>query len=162
MVIKKEYMWLVGILVLVVGALFFVFSGPKVSDYASLNDFEGDVTIYKSLSCGCCSVYVNYFKNKGSSRVQVVDVGGDNSIKTESGVPNGLESCHTTIIGDYFVEGHIPLEAVNRLLKEKPDIKGIAMSGMPPGSPGMPGTKIGDFVIYAVGYDGDYEEFMRI
>ena len=73
-----------------------------------------------------------------------------------------MESCHTVVIGDYFIEGHIPLEAVEKLLVEKPDIKGIAMPGMPSGSPGMPGAKKGDFVIYAVNNDGTTEEFMRI
>ena len=73
-----------------------------------------------------------------------------------------MEICHTTIIGDYFVEGHVPLEAVEKLLTEKPDIKGIAMPGMPSGSPGMPGAKKGDFVIYAVNRDGSYEEWTRL
>ena len=84
------------------------------------------------------------------------------SFKKEHEIPSELESCHTTIIGGYFVEGHIPLEAVEKLLKEKPDIKGIAMPGMPSGSPGMPGAKKGDFVVYKVNNDGSYDEFMRI
>ena len=73
-----------------------------------------------------------------------------------------MESCHTTVMGNYFVEGHIPLEVVNKLLTEKPDIKGIAMPGMPNGSPGMPGVKRGDFVIYAINNDGSYAEWMRL
>ena len=85
-----------------------------------------------------------------------------NSFKEGHGIPSFLESCHTTIIGNYFVEGHIPLEAVEKLLEEQPDIAGIAMSGMPSGSPGMPGTKTEDFIIFSVNRDGTYQEFMRI
>lgn len=169
---KKKYIWIIGILV-IVGALFFAFSGPKVNGYAVLNDFEGDITIYKSLSCGCCDVYISYFKSKGNPNINIVDTSSDNSIKTKYKVPEKLQSCHTTIIGDYFVEGHVPLEAIDKLLKEKPDIAGIAISepegsgmpgatGMPEGSPGMTGTKKGEFIIYAIDHNGGSKEFMRI
>ena len=158
---KKKYIWIIGTL-LIVGALFFSFSESRVNGYAILNGFGGDITIYKDTSCGCCTIYGNYFKSKGNSNTKVITTGDVDSIKTKYRVPKALESCHTTIIGDYFVEGHIPLEAVEKLLKEKPDIKGLAMPGMPEGSPGMMGSKRGDFVIYAVDYDGGYKEFMRL
>jgi len=158
---KKKYGWVIGILI-IVGALFFIISGLNAKSYEFLNDFEGDIAIYKSASCGCCSIYGTYFKNNGNSNAKIVTMDDVDPIKLEQGVPLELVSCHTTIIGDYFVEGHIPLEAINKLLEEKPDIAGIAMPGMPSGSPGMPGAKSGDFVIYAVDYDGGYEEFMRI
>jgi hypothetical protein len=156
---KKKYFWIVGI-VLVIGA-FFIFSGTGKS-YEAVENFDGEVTIYKSSSCGCCGIYGNYFQRKGNDDVEIINLENVDSIKQQYGVPPGLGSCHTTIIGDYFVEGHIPLEAVEKLLLEKPDIAGIAMPGMPSGSPGMPGAKRGDFVIYAVNHDGSYEEFMRI
>ena len=66
------------------------------------------------------------------------------------------------IIDGYFVEGHVPAEAIARMLQEKPDIAGIALQGMPMGSPGMPGSKEGRFVVYAVNKDGTYKEYMRI
>jgi len=159
--VNKLYLGIAGIL-LIVGA-FFIFSGGGVSaSYATLESFDQEILIYKSSSCGCCGVYGDYFKRRGNADAEIVSVNDVNSIKDEYGVPYGLESCHTTIIGDYFVEGHIPLEAVEKLLNEKPDIAGIAMPGMPAGSPGMPGSKYGEFVIYAVNHDGSYEEFMRI
>ncbi len=158
---KKKYIWIIGI-ILVAGVLFFIIAGSKTNGYVALNDFEGDIAIYKSASCGCCTIYGSYFRSKGNSNAKIITTEEVDSIKTKHGVPLGLESCHTTIIGDYFVEGHIPLEAVNKLLEEKPDIAGIAMPGMPSGSPGMPGIKVGDFVIYAVDHDGGYEEFMRL
>ncbi len=158
---KRKYSWIVGILLLV-GALFFVFSGSSVTGYVIIEDFEGGVAVYKSESCGCCNIYGSYFKGEGNSNTKIITMDDVDSIKEEYGVPPELFSCHTTIIGDYFVEGHIPLEAVNKLLEEKPDIAGIAMPGMPSGSPGMPGPKTGDFVIYSVNHDGTYQEFMRI
>ena len=76
--------------------------------------------------------------------------------------PTNLESCHTTIVEGYVIEGHIPVEVINKLLKEKPDIKGIAMPGMPSGSPGMPGQKRGEWIIHAMHHDGSTTEYMRI
>ena len=73
-----------------------------------------------------------------------------------------MESCHTTVIGEYFVEGHVPVEAIEKLLAEKPDVAGIGMPGMPSGSPGMPGAKQGQFIIYSINKDGTINEFMRI
>lgn len=152
-----------GVLIVVLsGILFLVFSSKNVSSYEAVNKYEGDITVYKSGSCGCCDVYLSYFKSRGNSKTKAVDLGDLKSLKDKYGVPSAMESCHTTLVGDYFVEGHIPLEAVEKLLTEKPDIKGIAMPGMPMGSPGMIGAKNGAFVIYAVNNDGSYNEFMRL
>ncbi len=83
------------------------------------------------------------------------------SIKEKYQIPQNMESCHTAVIADYFVEGHVPIEAIEELLKEKLDIDGIALPGMPSGSPGMPGQKIEAFKIYALS-DGMASEFMTI
>ncbi len=94
--------------------------------------------------------------------LEVKDMQNVDSIKEQYQIPQSMRSCHTTVVGDYFVEGHIPLEAVEKMMKEKPDIRGIAMPGMPPGSPGMPGSPSGEFIVYAVKKDGTFAEFMRI
>jgi hypothetical protein len=158
---KKKHLWAIGIILLVI-ILLFIFLMPKGGGFEVLENFEGEITVYKSPSCGCCGLYADYFKGKGNKRVEVVNMQDISSVKKEYGVPSGLESCHITVVGNYFVEGHIPLEAIDKLLSEKPDIAGIAMPDMPSGSPGMPGRKYGDFVIYAVEHDGSYSEFMRI
>lgn len=158
--LKKKYLWIIGI-VLAVGILFLVFSAAGKS-FEVVDNFDGEIKIYKSGSCGCCGVYGGYFQREGNSDAEIVDLENIDGVKSQYGVPSAMESCHTTIIGDYFVEGHIPLEAVEKLLIEKPDIKGIAMPGMPSGSPGMPGAKKEDFVIYAVNRDGSYEEWARL
>lgn len=94
--------------------------------------------------------------------VEMVGVDDMAPIKSRYAVPATMESCHTSVIGGYVVEGHMPIEAIEKLMSEKPDIKGIALPGMPYGAPGMPGSKDGPFVIYALQNDGSVTEFMRI
>jgi len=159
---KKSKAWLLGLGIIVVFALIILFTrGSGASSYENVNA-AAQIDIYKSITCGCCDVYTRYVDGKTTVKVNSFNVQDPTEIKERYGIPSALESCHTTIIGDYFVEGHIPLEAVEKLMAEQPDIKGIAMPGMPEGSPGMPGSKRGDFVIYAVNNDGTYNEFMRI
>jgi len=156
----KKYFWIAGAVLLIILSWFFISNNG--SNAEALQNFNGEVTIYKSGSCGCCDVWTSYFKGKSKLDANVIDQYDLSPVKTQLGVPSALESCHTTKVGNYFVEGHIPAEAINKLIEEQPDIKGIAMPGMPDGSPGMPGAKTGDFVIYAVNNDGSYEEYMRI
>lgn len=121
------------------------------------NPNSPEVMVYKSANCGCCGLYVKYLQSKGDMNVKVVDVQDVEQIKNEYSIPPELRSCHTTVIGNYVVEGHVPLEAIEKLLTEKPDIKGIALAGMPSGSPGMPGAKNAPFTIYSVHHDGTYD-----
>lgn len=158
---KKIFIWGTGIIILFI-VLFFAFGSKEASSFETLNSFDGEINIYTSGGCGCCGVYGNYFRRKGNSGAKFVNIERLDMFKQQYGIPSQLGSCHTTIIGDYFVEGHIPLEAVEKLLTERPDIKGIAMPGMPSGSPGMTGAKNGAFIIYAVNDDGSYREFMKL
>ena len=118
------------------------------------NNAKVKTTIFKSESCGCCDLYTSYVDKKGFD-VEVVQMDDISSIKEKYNIPAKMQSCHTTIFGDYFVEGHVPKEAIDKLLAEKPDIAGIAL-------PGMPGSKRGPFIVYAVNKDGSTEEFIRI
>lgn len=94
------------------------------------------MTIYRSPACSCCHLWADIARQRVWT-VASADKLDMAAFKAESGVPMEYSSCHTTIVGGYFVEGHVPLEAVERLLAEKPDIDGIALPGMPAGSPGM-------------------------
>jgi hypothetical protein len=160
--IDKKFMAGAVLLVLIGGSLFNPFSsnqGGAVTSRTESNP-EDLAIVYKSASCGCCNVYQNYLMNMGfKTRAQLVS---DSSIKTKYNIPYSLQSCHTTLIGDYFIEGHVPVEVIEKLLAEKPDIAGIALPGMPSGSPGMPGTKTELWRIYSIGHDGTYGEFMVI
>ena len=83
-------------------------------------------------------------------------------ISRKAGVPADLQGCHTAFIGDYVVDGHVPLEAIEKLLAEHPTIKGITLPGMPEGSPGMYGKKAKPFTVYAIGQDRKPSIFMTL
>lgn len=118
------------------------------------------ITVYKSPSCDCCGSYTAELKKAGF-QVETVNVQDMAAIKEKHNIPQNMESCHTAVIGQYFIEGHVPIEAINKLLEEKPAISGIALPGMPSGSLGMSGRKRAPFKIYALS-DGNYSEFMTI
>lgn len=94
------------------------------------------MTVMKSLSCGCCSKWVEHVRAHGF-QVKVVDVDDILAVKAKAGVPQKLASCHTTLVGGYVVEGHVPAADIKKLLAQKPRARGIAVAGMPAGSPGM-------------------------
>ena len=95
------------------------------------------MTVYRDPSCGCCEAWAAIARDAGHP-IKVIDHPDMPAIKAQYGVPDQLLSCHTTIVGGYAIEGHVPVEDVRRLLKEKPtSIRGIAVAGMPLGSPGM-------------------------
>ncbi len=128
---------------------------------ASQNDAV-KVAVHKSPTCGCCEVWASYMDRRGYN-TGVRETSNLESIKTDLGVPAELASCHTSEVGGYVVEGHIPDKAIEKLLAEQPDIEGIGMAGMPAGSPGMPGPKTGEFVIYEITDKGDTGDvFMTI
>ena len=94
------------------------------------------MTVYKSDSCGCCAKWVEHMQANGFD-VKAINVDDIDKVKRERGVPADAASCHTAIVNGYVVEGHVPADAVLKMLKEKPAIAGIAVPGMPMGSPGM-------------------------
>jgi hypothetical protein len=119
------------------------------------------VMLYKNPECDCCEGYAAYLRKRGFT----VTVKASNDlaeISRKAGIPPELEGCHTAFIGNYVVDGHVPVEVVNKLLAERPAIKGITLPGMPAGSPGMTGRKSGPFTIYAVGQDGRATVYMTI
>ena len=118
------------------------------------------VEVFKTPACGCCYGYV-LFLEKEKYKVKQTDMRSLHSIKQKYNIPIEMQSCHTTIMGEYFIEGHVPLEAINKLIKEQPDIDGIALPGMPIGTPGMPGEKEEPFIIYQL-INGKSSVFMTI
>lgn len=99
-----------------------------------------EVVVYKSPTCGCCKKWVSHLKKNGYA-VEVHNQRNMSPIKADLGVPRHLQSCHTAKVGDYVIEGHVPADVITRLLEEKPSIKGLAVPGMPMGSPGMEGRR---------------------
>ena len=96
------------------------------------------MVVYKDPSCGCCRTWVGLMRSAGFE-ISVRDTADIQSVKRRYQVPAALASCHTALVGGYVVEGHVPADLVSRLLKEKPKVLGLAVPGMPVGSPGMEG-----------------------
>ena len=111
---------------------------------------RGQVTLYKNPECGCCEGYADYLRQHGF-KVTAVPTNDLTVMGEKYGIPDSLQPCHISLIGGYVVGGHIPIEIVNRLLLEKPQITGITLPGMPVGTPGMPGNKPGPLDIYEIG-----------
>lgn len=107
-----------------------------------------EIVVYKSPLCGCCSEWEEYLRQYGMN-VRSVEVADSTTAKAQ-GLSPQYWSCHTAFVGDYFVEGHVPVEVIVKLLEEAPPISGITLPGMPSGSPGMDGAKTGPWTIYAL------------
>lgn len=118
------------------------------------------ITVYKSPTCGCCKGWVEHVKAAGY-QVDVHDVANVNPVKDDAGVPADARSCHTAIVDGYALEGHVPASDIARLLKERPAIAGLAVPGMPVGSPGMevPGQPADKYDVVAFKADGSTEVY---
>jgi len=95
-----------------------------------------NIQVYKTPTCGCCTKWVDHLREAGFT-VDVTELSTLNAVKAINGVPANLASCHTAIVEGYVIEGHVPASDVERLLKERPTVAGLAVPGMPMGSPGM-------------------------
>lgn len=120
------------------------------------------IRVHKSPSCGCCGVWVDHVRAAGFP-VEVHDTEDMMTVKDRLGVPEPMMSCHTAEVDGYFVEGHVPAEDIKRLLAEKPKARGIAVPGMPLGSPGMemPDGRTQPYEVALVGGDGTTGTFSR-
>lgn len=131
-----------------------LFGAPKNNSKQTL----AQATIYQDPNCGCCGNYANYLSKNGI-KVKVIKTQDIALIKENHKIPRNLQSCHTVLLENYIIEGHVPFEAILKLLEKKPKIKGIALPGMPPGSPGMPGVSLNPFVVRSL---DDSSLFMEI
>jgi hypothetical protein len=118
------------------------------------------VDVYKSATCGCCSMWIEHLKASGFT-VRATNREDLTELKAKHGVPPRVQSCHMAVVDGYVVEGHVPAADVQRLLKERPPIVGIAVPGMPIGSPGMevPGQKADPFDVLAFDKAGQTRVF---
>jgi hypothetical protein len=120
------------------------------------------LTVYKSPTCGCCSKWVEHMQANGFD-VKAINVDDVDKVKREHGVPASAASCHTGLVNGYVVEGHVPADAVLKMLKDKPAIAGIAVPGMPMGSPGMevPGGQKDPYTIVSFDKTGKTAVYQR-
>ena len=158
---KNKYFKLSALAVLSISFfLIFNFATNKQDALALTKADKQKIEVFKTPSCGCCYGYVLFLEEEKFA-VKQTDMRSLHTVKKKYNIPLEMQSCHTSILGKYFIEGHVPLEAINKLLIEQPDIDGIALPGMPIGTPGMPGKKEEPFIIYQL-VDGKSSVFMTI
>ncbi len=120
---------------------------------AALANGEKTLTVFKSPWCGCCEEWTKAMKAAGYDIV-VEDMEDLSAVKTQAGIPDDMQACHTAVIGSdrkYIIEGHVPIEAINKMMSERPDIRGIAVPGMPQGSLGMGNDPSAQYTVYSLG-----------
>lgn len=118
------------------GLLIAGLTGLPVAPQTAAADTSGHVTVYRIKTCGCCSKWMDHLRANGFTVTEQV-VETREAAPPRAKVPELLRSCHTAQVGGYIVEGHVPAEVVKDLLRTRPAILGIAVAGMPAGSPGM-------------------------
>ena len=120
-----------------------------------------EMVVFKSPYCGCCSNWVDHMRSEGF-QVTVQDMDELASVKKMAGVPAALESCHTASLQGYVIEGHVPAAAVRRRVSGDTAYRGLAVPGMPSGSPGMEGGAPEPYVVYGFDGSGKAEPFMSV
>ena len=121
---------------------------------------KASVVVYKDPTCGCCALWVDHLKQNGFD-TKVIETADVNEIKMKHHVPRQARSCHTGVVNGYAIEGHVPAADIQRLLKARPAVAGLAVPGMPIGSPGMevPGRKMQPFDVLAFEKNGQTRVF---
>jgi hypothetical protein len=119
------------------------------------------VLVYKTPACGCCNGWIEHLEAAGFT-VDARNVSDIMSVKRDGGVPVQMSSCHTAIVDGYVVEGHVPADQMKRLLAERPDVAGIAVPGMPVGSPGMEGAGAKPYQVLSFTHDGQAAVFAEV
>lgn len=123
---------------------------------------QRQMTVYKDANCGCCEAWTKAMQAAGFP-VDIRPVDDMAAVKVKFGIPQSVEGCHTAYTDGYIIEGHVPVEAVERLLKERPAIKGLAVPGMPNGSLGMgDDPTVASYDVMSVDRQGNAAVFMRI
>jgi hypothetical protein len=152
--VKKISFVALAVALIAVGTFTWFSYSPSVD-----NAERQEITVFYSPDCSCCGQYIPYLKRNGFEVSGEKDMARRIDVLEEFQVPYEMTSCHTALVGNYFVEGHVPAEIIKKLLEEKPEIDGITLPGMPQGSPGMPGIKTEKWTIY--GFSGGISsEFM--
>ena len=149
---KFSKKWFLAIPVVAVFIFFIASSGAK---------YDIDAVVYKTPDCGCCDIHARQLGNYYNVEVREVSNPELMELKQDLGIPREYYSCHTTIIDGKFLEGHLPFEVMEDFVNNSEGLDGIALPDMPSGSPGMPGPKTEEWVIYGF-KDDDVSVYRRI
>ncbi|MEZ5933097.1 MAG: DUF411 domain-containing protein [Alphaproteobacteria bacterium] len=132
----------------------------SLSTVALANDGGMQATLFKNPSCGCCSAHADHLRASGIE-VDVVETNDLAAVKRQHGIAAPFEGCHTMLLDGYVIEGHVPAEDIQRLLEDGPDALGLAVPGMPMGSPGMEGAYADSYDVLLMKKDGTSEVFAQ-
>ncbi len=135
-------------------------TGIAFSAIAAADDSGIQATLFKNPACGCCSAHADHLRANDID-VDVKETNDLAAIKRQYGVAESFEGCHTILLDGYVIEGHVPAGDIKRLLAEKPDALGLAVPGMPMGSPGMEGASSDPYDVLLVKKDGTSEVFAQ-
>ena len=138
----NRFTWLLALALAMLGATFGLYAAEQT-----------ELVVYKSPTCGCCKGWVKHMR-ENNYKVEVHNQQSVQPVKDAMGVPAKLRSCHTAVVEGYVIEGHVPADAVARLLRERPPIRGLAVPGMVMGTPGMEGPRNDPYDIIAFEDDG--------
>lgn len=143
----------------------FFITGAAATSLAACGQAQArapQIVVYKDPNCGCCGAWVEHLRNAGFA-ISVVETSDLATIRTRHGLPDSLASCHTGVVAGYAIEGHVPGDDIKRLLAQRPDARGLAVPGMPLGSPGMdaPDGSREPYEVLLVRQDGTTEVFAR-
>lgn len=118
------------------------------------------INVYKTATCGCCSAWIDHLKSNGFE-VVAHNVDDPGTVRAKFGIAEQYGSCHTGVVNGYAIEGHVPAASIRKLLKEKPRASGLAVPGMPMGSPGMEGHRKDAYDVLLVSKDGKATPYTR-
>lgn len=139
------------------GAIWYIISNSNETEAQASAQ---DVVMYKNEGCQCCEKWGQYMQGSGYT-VKSVNAQNLSEIKNEEKIPRNMGACHTAIVGDYVVEGHVPAQDVKKLLAEQPDALGLVVPGMPASSPGMNTALNEPYKVYLLKNDGSTEVFAQ-
>jgi hypothetical protein len=138
-----------------------MFAALTLAFFWNVRAAANEMTVYKTSTCSCCNLWVTHVRDHGF-QVKVHDVPTPAEYRRKHGIPENLASCHTAIVEGYTIEGHVPAAEVQRLLKQRPKAVGLAVPGMPLGSPGMEAARSERYAVLLVHADGTtsvYKEY---
>lgn len=145
------------VVVIAGGAIWYI-----ISDYYARQQLspKTEVVMYKNAGCECCDKWASYMQGSGYP-VKIIEASNLSAVKADQGIPRNMGACHTSVIGDYVVEGHVPAEDISRLLREQPEAAGLVVPGMPSSSPGMNTALNEPYNVYLLKNDGSTEVYAR-
>ncbi|AFZ43885.1 protein of unknown function DUF411 [Halothece sp. PCC 7418] len=159
--LNRKWLLSLGAVIITGSVISGIYTAVNPSPTDTLAPETLQITSYRSPTCGCCHGWVEHLKEEGFTVKDNVTE-ALNSVKSEHNVPQNLVSCHTAVINGYVVEGHIPATDIKRLLREKPDVAGIAVPGMPIGSPGMESGDIKEpYTVFTFTETGETEVYQK-